>query len=114
MNEPLDDTKGNIFKRIDQAKEAAKRNGEKCFLGTPESWLEPVTFWCKNGHCSTMYIKCEASGNMCQACMTPVRIGPRVLPDLEPKKRTARQIIKSWPKWKQNIVCLWRPGKEKK
>ena len=29
------------------------------------------------------------------------------------KKRTAKQLIKTWPKWKQNLCMLWRPNPEK-
>ena len=72
----------NIEKLIEEADAAYV--GER-FMGIPDTWFEPPTWWCKNGHRSKRYLKSEVlRGNVCLACFEPVMLGPMELPGVIP------------------------------
>lgn len=55
-----------------------KDSGADMFLGLPDSWYEPATFACENGHISTRYLKSEKLGEVCLACHKPLYLVPQI------------------------------------
>jgi hypothetical protein len=47
---------------------------EEMFLGIPERWLDDPTWKCDNGHVSKRFLKSETRGDLCLACLAPVRL----------------------------------------
>ena len=47
---------------------------EETFLGIPERWLDDPTWKCSNGHVSKIFLKSEEKGDLCLACLEPVRL----------------------------------------
>ncbi len=79
------ESQGNptIWDRIAELYESYE--GER-FMGTPDAWYEPASWWCQNGHRSRFYIKSEAKGCfICPACRQPVILGPLEIPGVEAK-----------------------------
>lgn len=73
-----------IRARIDEA----LKTGEPFWFGLPDAWINPTKFRCSNGHVSARTLKSEERGDLCLACMCPVRITfPEDVEDL-PKEST--------------------------
>jgi hypothetical protein len=55
--------------------EESKNNGDKMFLGVPDSWYESGFHCCNNGHINGMYLK-TSKGAVCLTCHEPSHIFP--------------------------------------
>lgn len=75
----LDSMTARLLAWRDTKIEEARRNGAEMFMGLPDSWYEPPTWACANGHVSARYLKSERKcAGVCLACQERVWLVPKI------------------------------------
>jgi len=67
-------TDAQLNNYVQARSDTEQAQGAEMFMGRPDRWFADPHWLCGNGHVSVRYLKSEQRGDLCLACLRPVRL----------------------------------------